>query len=101
MISSRPTALTLSSSCRSSADSGARKAQHRQAEAGHLAGEDLAGLQQIALDHLVDDADPLGLVGLHGASGQDQLGGARLADQAWQALRAAIAGYEAELDLGK
>ena len=41
----------------------------------------------------------LGLVGIDRAAGQDQLERARLADQARQALRAAIAGNEAELDL--
>ena len=83
------------------ADRVARQAQDRQAEAGHRAREGLAGLDQIALDDVVDEADSLGLVGLDGAPGQDQFGGARLADEARQTLGSAISRNEAELDLGK
>src|SRR5579862_4755919 len=83
------------------ADRVARQAQDRQAEAGHLAGESEAGLDQVALDNVVYEADALGLGSVDGAPGQDQFGGARLADKAWQALRSAVSRDEAELDFGE
>ena len=91
----------LAAGGQAAADRVAGQARRRQAVAGHLAGEVLAGLDQIALDDAVDEADPLGLLGLDGAPGQDQLERARLADQPRQALGPAIARDQAELDLGK
>src|SRR5690242_19204541 len=83
------------------ADRVAGETENRQAEPGHLAGEDLAGRDQVAGDDAVDEADALRLVRLDGAPGKDQFGGARLADKARQALRPAVSRDEAELDLGK
>ena len=50
--------------------------------AGHLAGEGLAGLGQIAVDEAVDEADALGLIGRYRAAGHDDVECARLADEA-------------------
>src|SRR5208282_3946195 len=83
------------------ADRVARQAEDRQAETGHLAGEGLAGLYEVALDDVVDEPDPLGFGGIDRASGQDQFGRARLPDEPRQSLGPAIARDEAELDLGK
>ena len=53
----------------------------------------------VAIDEPVDQADALRLLGLDGAAGHDHLQRARLADHARQALRAAIARDQPELDL--
>src|SRR5436190_2351157 len=81
------------------ADRIARQAQDRQAETGHLSRKGDAGLDEIAVDEPVDETDAVRFIGVDRAAGQDQLGGARFADEARQPLRPAIAGDEAELDL--
>src|SRR5438046_6046343 len=83
------------------ADRVSRQAEDGQAEPGHVAGKGLPGGNEVAVDDAVDEADALRLVGLDGAPGQDQFGGARLANEARQTLGPAIAGDEAKLDLGK
>ena len=72
-----------------------------QAVPGHLARETLAGLDQIAIDDAVDETDRQRLFGGDGAAGQDHLERARFADQPRQALGAAIARDQAELDFGQ
>src|SRR5947207_4636875 len=83
------------------ADRIARQAQDRQAETGHLPRKGDAGLDEIAVDEPVDETDAVRFIGVDRAAGQDQLGGARFADEPGQPLRPAIAGDEAELDLGE
>ena len=83
------------------ADRIAGQTQDRQAVAGHLARKGDAGLDEIAVDEPVDETDAVSFIGVDRAAGQDQLGGARFADEARQPLRPAIAGDEAELDLGE
>src|SRR6267143_4821493 len=70
----------LQRDCQTAMNGVAGETQGGQAVAGHLAREALAGIEQIAVDEAVDEADPLGLFGLDGASGQDHLERARLAD---------------------
>src|SRR5438874_13157255 len=83
------------------ADRVARQTQDRQAVAGHLTRKGDAGLDEIAVDEPVDETDARRLLRVERAAGQDHLGSARLADEARQPLRPAIAGDEAELDLGE
>ena len=56
---------------------------------------------RVAVDQPVHEPDAERFVGVHRAAGQDHLQRARLADRARQALRAAVAGDQPELDLGQ
>src|SRR5215470_6151276 len=76
----------------------AGEAQHRQAVAGESAREGNTGLNRIALNDAADQADALRLGGVDRASGQDHVERSRLADDARQPLRAAVARDQAELD---
>jgi hypothetical protein len=82
-------------------DGVAGQVQGRQAVAGHFAGEARPSLEEISFDDAIEKADPLGLLGLDGAAGQDHFERARLADQPRQALRPAISRDQPELDLGQ
>src|SRR5438034_1262685 len=63
-------------------------------------GQALRG-QPVGGEYAIDEADPLGLGGVDGLAAQQQLLGARDADQSGQALHAARAGKQAELHLGQ
>jgi hypothetical protein len=70
-----------------------------------MAGDDLGGadrlVEQLAVGHdAADEAAALGLLGVHDPAGKAHLHRLRLADEARQALRAAGAGHDADLDLG-
>lgn len=51
-------------------DGVAGEAQGTQAVAGHFAGEVRPGIEEIAFDDTVEEADPLGFLGLDRAAGQ-------------------------------
>ena len=69
--------------------------------AQNLAQQLLAERQQLGLGHhVVHQAQAQGLVGLHHVSGQQQLNGFALANELGQPLRAAVAGYQAQVHLG-
>ncbi|KAG0776334.1 hypothetical protein G6F22_012643 [Rhizopus arrhizus] len=69
--------------------------EHRR-EIGRADGRGLAFLRD-----LVHQADALGFIGLHRPAGQDEFERAPFAHQPGQALRPAVAGNEAQLDLGQ
>ena len=73
-------------------DRGAAVGQHRLLrEGGDPLGQLEGALEVLAgLDHLVDEADPVGLLGLDRAAGEDQLQRPAHADHAGQALGAAV-----------
>ena len=73
-------------------DSPAAVGEHRLLrERRDLLGELEGAIEMAArLDDLVDEADPVRLLGVDGAAGEDHLEGAAHADDPWQALGAAV-----------
>ena len=76
----------------------AREAQRRQAEAGELAHEGLGLGKWLALDDAADEADGKRLLRLDHATAHHQFQRAGLADEPGQALGAAVARNQAQLD---